>query len=79
MMMGLLQIEMNFLNLLGNWMKSSGWTESLVKAKIVPPVKTESFLSDSHPKCARYAHQVTCASLSLITKEAYQQSHSKND
>ena len=39
MMMGPLHIEKNFLNLLGNWLKSSGWTESLVKAKITSPGK----------------------------------------
>ena len=70
---------MNFLNLLGNWLESSGWTESLVKAKITSPRKVESFLSDGHPKRSRYAHQVTCASLSLLMNKAYQQSHSKND
>ena len=63
---GPLHIEMNFLNLLGNWLESSGWTESLVKAKITSPGKAESFLSGSHPKRSRYAHQVTCASLSLL-------------
>ena len=53
-----LHIEMNFLNLLGNWLESSGWTESLVKAKITSPGKVESFLSDSHRKRSRYAHQL---------------------
>ena len=33
-MMGPLHNKMKFLNLLGNWLESSGWTESLVKAKI---------------------------------------------
>ena len=74
MMMDPLHIEMNFLNLLGNLLESSGWTESLVKAKINSPAKAESLLS--HPKRSRYAHQVTCASL---MNETYQQSHSKND
>ena len=74
MMMDPLHIEMNFLNLLGNLLESSGWTESLVKAKITSPAKAESLLS--HPKRSSYAHQVTCASL---MNETYQQSHSKND
>ena len=52
MMMCPLHIEMNFLNLLGNWL------ESLVKAKITSPGKVESFLSDSHRKRSRYAHQL---------------------
>ena len=79
MMMCPLHIEMNFLNLLGNWLESSGWTESLVKTKITSPGKAESFLSGSHPKSSKYAHQVTRASLSLLMNKAYQQSHSKND
>ena len=79
LMMDPLYIEISFLNLLGNWLESSGWTESLVKAKITSPGKAESFLSDSHPKCSRYTLQVTCASLSLLISEEHQQSHSKND
>ena len=78
-MMGPLHIEMNFLIQLGNWLESSSWTESLAIAKIISTEKAESFLSDSHPKCSRYARQVTCASLSLLMNEAYQQSHRKND
>ena len=78
-MMGPLHIKMNFLNLLGNWLESSDWTKSLVKAKITSLRKAESFLSGDHPKRSRYAHQVTCASLSLLMNEAYQQSHIKND
>ena len=78
-MMGPLHIEINFLNLLGNWLESSSWSESLVKVKITSLGKAESFLSGSRSKCSRYAHQVTCASLSLLMNQAYQQSHSKND
>ena len=57
---------MNFLNLLGNWLENCSWAKSLVKAKIASLRKVESFLSGSHPKRSRYAHQVTCASLSLL-------------
>ena len=77
-MMGPVNIEMHFLNLLDNWLESSGWTESLIKAKITSPGKAESFLSGNHPKRSKYEHQVTCAAISLLTNEAYQQSHSKN-
>ena len=61
---------MNFLNLLGNWLESCGWAKSLVKAKIATLRKAESFQSGSHPKPSRYAHQVTCASLSLLMNVA---------
>ena len=61
---------MNFLNLLGNWLESCGWAKSLVKAKITTLRKAKSFLSGSHPKPSRYAHQVTCASLSLLMNVA---------
>ena len=79
MMMDPLHIEMNFLNLLGDWLESSSQSESLVKVKITSPGKAESFLSGSRPKRSRYVHQVTCASRSLLMNQAYQQSHSKND
>ena len=79
MMMGPLHIEMNFIGMLGNWLESSGWTECLVKAKITTPGKAESFLSGSHPKRSRYAHQVTCAALSTLMNEAYMQSNSEED
>ena len=77
LMMGPLHIEISFLNLLGNWLESSGWTESLVKAKFTSLGKAESFLSGSHPKCSRYAHQVTCASFCLLMNEAYKKVISK--
>ena len=71
-MMGPLNIEINFLNQLGNCLKSRGSAESLLKAKITSLGKAESFLSGSHPKRSWFAHHVTCASLSLLKKEAYQ-------
>ena len=74
MMMDPLDIEINFLNLLGNSLETSGKTESLVKAKITSLGEAESFLRGSHPKRSRYGHQVTCASLSLLMNETYQQS-----
>ena len=77
MMMDPLHIDVNFLQVLSNWLESSGWTASLVKAKITSSGKAKSFLSGSHPKRSRYAHQVTCASLSLLLNGAYQQTHKK--
>ena len=71
-MMGPPNIEINFLNQLGNCLESSGSAEILVKAKITSVGKAESFLNGSHPKRSWFAHHVTCASLSLLTKEAYQ-------
>ena len=43
LMIGPLHIKMNFLNLLGNWLESSGWTESLVETKITSPGKQNLF------------------------------------
>ena len=70
LMMGPLHIEISFFNLLGNWLESNGWIESLVKAKITSPGEAGSCLSGSHPKCSRFVH---LASFCLLMN------HSKND
>ena len=54
--------------LIGDWLESSGWVETLVKANISTSVKV-SFLKGNHPKRSRYAHQVTCASLEISNDE----------
>ena len=79
MMMGPLHIEMAFLSLIGDWLESSGWVEALVKSSISTSGKADSFLKGNHPKRSRYAHQVTCASLSLLMNEAFQNSNHRGN
>ena len=79
MMIGPLHIEMALLSLIGDWLESSGWVETLVKSSISTLAKASSFLKGSHPKRSRYAHQVTCASLSLLMNEAYENSNDHGD
>ena len=69
MMMGPLHIEMALLSLIGDWLESSGWVETLVKANISTSGKPVSFLKGNHPKRSRYAHQVTCALLESSNDE----------
>ena len=79
MMMGPLHIEMTFLNTIGDWLESSGWVEILVQGDISTPGRADSFLKGNHPKRSRYAHQITCASLSILMQEAYRKSNDNSD
>ena len=62
-MMGSFHIEQNSLQLLGDWLIGSGWTEALIKAEINNPGVVESYLHVSHLKRTRYSHEVTAVVL----------------
>uniref|UniRef100_H3B0T6 Uncharacterized protein n=1 Tax=Latimeria chalumnae TaxID=7897 RepID=H3B0T6_LATCH len=70
-MMGGLHIEMAVLSLIGDWLEGSGWVEILVKADVTTYGIAESFLIRSHVKRARYAHQVSVASLYVLQINAW--------
>ena len=72
MLMGPLHIEMAFLNVIGDWLESNGWVNLFVKANVSTPGRADSFLKGNHQKRSRYAHQVSCASLSILIREAFQ-------
>ena len=65
-MMGGLHIEMNLLKLLGDWLRGSGWTTSIVQADIISAGRADAVLSASHGTRARYAHQITAGSLKIL-------------
>ena len=47
-MMGILHIEMDVLNLIGNWLDGSGWVDVFKKAFINTPGRVESFLKGTN-------------------------------
>ncbi len=70
-MMGGLHIEMMIFKMLGEWLARSGWCSMLVKADITTPGRAEEAEKASNVTRARYCHQVTAASLSLLKRQAY--------
>ncbi|XP_065670919.1 uncharacterized protein LOC136089121 [Hydra vulgaris] len=70
-MMGGLHIEMAIQNMIGKWLKGSGWTEMFIKAEVASIGRSESLLKSSHIKRTRYAHEVSLASLFILRDEAY--------
>ena len=68
MMIGPLHIEMAFLNAIGDWLESSGWVEIIIKSEINTPGRADALLKGNLPKRCRYAHHVSCASLSFLLK-----------
>ena len=73
-MLGPLHIEQMFLKLIGDWLEKSGWVEVYDYANINSNGKADSFLTCSGGagiKRARYAHQLTLAALTTLTKEAF--------
>ena len=56
---------------MGDLLASSGWTEALIEASVAKSGTVDSFLKAAHITCTRGAHQITCLSLSLLQKEAY--------
>ena len=63
MMIGPLNIDMAFLDAVGNWLDGSGWTYIFERAKITITGRIKSYLSGSKVKQTKYAHQVSLASL----------------
>ena len=58
-------------NSMGDLLASSGWTEALIEASVATSGTVDSFLKAAHITRTRRAHQITCLSLSLLQKEAY--------
>lgn len=72
-MFGGLHIEKAALDMLGDILQGSGWTELLVQANIALSGTAESFLKAAHITKTRHAHQVTSCGLYMLLEEAYQQ------
>ena len=71
-MIGGLDIEKAALSTVGDWLKGSVWTSSLLQADVTTPGTADSFLKVSHITRTRRAHQITLASLFILTKRAYE-------
>ena len=68
---GGLHIEMAALKTLGDWMRGSGWVQSLVQADIATPGTADSFLRAAHVTRSRIAHQITATTLHILQRRAY--------
>lgn len=66
MVMGGLHIEMNILNLLGDWLAGGGWTTALVKAVFTTSGLEDAILKSFRVTSARYVHQTTAAASHLL-------------
>ena len=72
--LGGLHIEMAFMSIIGDVLEGSGWVDALIKSGLGSPGVVESFLSSSHLKHTRYAHEVTASTLYSLLRQVYQES-----
>ncbi len=70
-MMGALHIEMALLNAICDWLEGSGGVEIVSNAEVNLPGRAEEFLSGSHVKRSRYAHQIAISGLHILLTEAH--------
>ena len=68
LVMGGLHIEMAFLNILGVWLEDSGWVSALVQSNVLTTGRADNILKAVNVTRARYANQVTAASLHALQK-----------
>ena len=73
MVLGGLHIEMAFMSMIGDVLEGSGWVDALIKSGLGSPGVVESFLSSSHVRHTRYAHEVTACTLYSLLRQAYQE------
>lgn len=71
LMMGAFHIEMNFMTLIGDLLGKSGIISALTRAEVCGEGKAQSFLKASHPRRARYVHEVLSAALHILSVRAY--------
>ena len=55
-------------NMLGDWVRDSGWVEMLIDADVSSPGRVEALIKGSHVTWTCYAHQVTALSLSILER-----------
>ena len=60
--------------MIGDVSEGSGLVDALIKSGLGSPGVVVSFLSLSHVKCTRYAHEVTACTLYSLIRQAYQES-----
>jgi len=76
-MMGGLHIEMAVQNMIGKWLKGSGWADIFFKAEVATAGRCDALLKSSHVK--RYAHEVRIASLFIVRNEVFKADMTKGD
>ena len=62
------------MSMIGDVLEGSGWVDALIKSGLGSPGVVESFLSSSHLKRTRYAHEVTACTLYSLLRQVYQES-----
>ncbi|MES9881369.1 MAG: hypothetical protein ABW185_10860, partial [Sedimenticola sp.] len=70
-MFGGLHLEMALWNMLGDYLKCSGWTMALTDAEIATAGTAEGFLKAAHLTRTRHAHQVSIVALSALQQRAF--------
>ena len=67
------------LDVLGDLLTESGWTDALIQANIASAGKADSFLKAAHITCTRHAHQVTACGLYILLHLSYNEYSEAND
>lgn len=57
--MGPLHIEMAFLDIIGDWVEDSGWTDAPVHGDFSTVGRIDNFFTGRKVKRSRYAHEVS--------------------
>ena len=70
-MLGGLRIKQAAPKTIGTWLAGSGWVEVLSQAEDTTAGRSESLINCTHIMRARYAHQLTAASLFILQEQAY--------
>ena len=70
-MMGPLNIEMAFMNVIGNWLVGSSWVEVFEKGKEFTLATLESFLHGNKVKHCCCGHQVSLAAFWKLAGDAF--------
>lgn len=77
-MLGGLHIELAVWKTIGDYLHGSGWTNALTQAGLASSGTADSFLSCSHIKRTRHAHQVCAVVLKNLQREAFLASKSQD-
>ena len=76
LMLGGLYTEMALWKCMGDLLLSSGWTDMLIVSDVTTFGVAESFLTCSHDKRTRHAHELTVMVLNKLQEDAYEKKFS---
>ena len=63
--------EMLCENVLGDWVRDSGWVEIRIDADVTSPGRADALIKGAHVTRSHYAHQVRALSFSILRKDAH--------